>query len=178
MKLKNLLLGTILGAGLLGAASSHAAVFMKLDGVDGESTAPGHEDWIDLLSMGVSIDRPVDSGRTGAAKLENFKFGKEIDKSTPLLMRALVAAGNYPRVQIEFTKRIATGQEVTYMKYELENVVITSYSMSGDSDAAPLETVSLNFEKVKITYTPYNSSGQQSGSPVEMTWDQMAGTIQ
>jgi type VI protein secretion system component Hcp len=55
----------------------------------------------------------------------------------------------------------------TYLKYELKNVMISSYSVSAES-GRPMEQFSINFEEIKVTYTE-QVAGKSSGK-VEYTW--------
>jgi type VI protein secretion system component Hcp len=58
---------------------------------------------------------------------------------------------------------------VTYYKYELTNVMVTSYSISGTGDDIPMEDFSLNYEEIKVTYTENDSAGKSKGN-VEYSW--------
>lgn len=54
------------------------------------------------------------------------------------------------------------GSRATYYRYELKNVMVTSYSVSGatQSDQRPVEQFSLNFEKIEWTYTELAHDGK------------------
>ena len=60
---------------------------------------------------------------------------------------------------------------VTYYRYELKNVLVTSYNVSGSgqSEDVPMEDFSLNFEEVKVTYTENDNKGKSKGN-VEYSW--------
>jgi type VI secretion system secreted protein Hcp len=91
-----------------------------------------------------------------------IKCVKVLDKSSPLLMRALILGEVIPTFTIKFTRPTAAGNE-PYLKWELNDVLISSYSISpggGGEGEAPTETLSLNYEEIKVTYTERDASGQ------------------
>ena len=55
--------------------------------------------------------------------------------------------------------------------YELENVMVTSYSVNavGNDEVAPTIVIGNNFEKIKVTYTENDSKGKKKGN-VEYSW--------
>jgi len=70
---------------------------------------------------------------------------------------------------IEFCRDF-DGTFVTVYRYELSNVLITSFYCSGDtSQDVPLEEFSLNFEEITVTYTEFDAEGKSKGN-VEFTW--------
>jgi type VI secretion system secreted protein Hcp len=146
---------------------ANAAAYVKFDGIDGEATDAKHKEWIEVLSFSQSIHRG-DSGSsartTASAVFEDIVLTKELDKSSPKLAESIAMGKVIPKVEFELTSSAGT-----YYKYELTNVMVTSYSVSGDADERPTEQVSLNFEQIKTTYTEYGSDGSKKGN-AETTW--------
>ena len=71
-----------------------------------------------------------------------------------------------PKLEIELTSTYG-GARATYLKYELTNVMITSYqiSTSGNDEAGPpTVVVGNNFEEIKVTYTEMDDSGSSKGN--------------
>jgi type VI secretion system secreted protein Hcp len=60
----------------------------------------------------------------------------------------------FPKVTIDFVRAggDAARSEETYMTVTMENVLISSYSVSGSSDGVPMESFSLNYTKIEIKY--------------------------
>ena len=172
MNIKRTLFGVIAGLALLAAPQVHAAAFIKFDRIDGEATDSNHDKWIDVLAIDWGIIRDVDpaSGQLRSAKPKPVTCIKELDKSSPKLMEALVTGQPIATVIVELTIPTMQGQQ-PYLKYELKNVLITSYSTSGDAGDVPTEDFSLNFEEIKVTYTQRDEAGRQVGDPVVTTWD-------
>lgn len=155
---------------------AEAAAFLKFEGVDGESTDQAHDKWIDVLSFSHSMHIPVGAtaGTTrerASAVVEDFTITKELDKSSPKISEKLLMGEVIPKVEIELTANYG-GSRATYLKYELTNVMVTSYSISGSGQSGdvPMESISLNFEEIKVTYTENDSSGRSEGN-VEYSWN-------
>lgn len=137
----------------LDPTNASAASYAKFDGIDGESTAAGdpHKDWINLLSVsfggvrraGATADqvRPPRGKGPGTIRMT-----KSSDWASTRLMRQMSAGTQIPKVVIY---REMPGKAETYMKYELENVMITSYNTGGSAAGdVPMEEISLNYEKI------------------------------
>jgi len=176
MKLKSLLFSLIAGLGLTAGSHAYAAAYIKFDGVDGEATDARHENWSNLqsVSFGIKVETSTGTaGSTSRAVAGEVKCVKVLDKSSPLLMRSLTLGEVIPILTIEFTRSTAAGDE-PYLKYELKDVLISSYSIapggggSGEGEA-PSESLSLNYEEIKVTYTERDEAGQSKGN-VEYTW--------
>ena len=151
-----------------------AAAYIKFDGVDGEATDRDHTMWSDMMSFSQTITRGDPSGDTtrqrASATLGDVVVTKELDKSSPKLAESILTGKVFPKVEIQLASSAGT-----YFAYELTNVMITSYSISGGADEMPMESFSLNFEAIKITYTEYDSEGKSKGN-VETTWKVEEGT--
>ena len=54
---------------------------------------------------------------------------------------------------------------MVYYKYELSNVLVTSYRVAGDAGYdTPEEVLSLSYEGIKVTYTELDAAGKKKGS--------------
>ena len=152
------------------------AAYIKFDGIDGESTDDKHKKWTDLESASLVMHRPT-AGATGAARargdvvLEDIACSKLLDKSSPKLAEAICKGKVFPKVEIHFTTGMADEGRTTYLAYELKNVLVSSYNLSGSgqSDMKPMESFSLNFEEIKKTYTEIGPDGKKVGN-VDFAW--------
>jgi len=142
----------ILGFVLMGMAFSsndvYGAAYIKFDGVDGEATDKDHRGWSDLLSLSESSTIPNDSVSTssrGEVVLEDIVVVKELDKSSPKLAESIIMGKVFPKVLINLCSE---DESDCYLSYELVNVMITSYSISGSENQIPVEEISLSFEKM------------------------------
>src|SRR5690349_18824643 len=80
--------------------ASGQGIFMLISGVPGESTAPGHSGWIDVLSMSHGLSRLP----AGVANHQDMAFLKRLDSTSPLLYDYVNTGTVIPTVQLEFTR--------------------------------------------------------------------------
>src|SRR5712691_5354016 len=132
----------LLGLLLLGGMPLFAAAYMKISGIQGESTSPGHTGWIDLLSFGWGVPHPGTTaygsgGGEGKSSFHDLSLTKKVDKASPALMNATVNGKHFPTVTIDMN-----GQHI-----DLQDVTIASYQKSGmgGGDGIEKETIKLNF---------------------------------
>jgi len=109
--------------------------FLKIDGIQGESRDDKHKGWIEIESHSLNA--------TG--KTLNIVRPKTAT-SSPKLAAACAKGQHFKKAILHVRK---SGGDGTYMKYELENVLISSYSVSGASSSRPMESLSLNFTKIE-----------------------------
>jgi type VI secretion system secreted protein Hcp len=155
-----------------GAAGS-ATMFLKVEGIEGESTDPDHKAWCELSSFSQGQqDARDDSVRTvGRVAMEDILVTKALDKASPRLAAAVCKGTRFSEVQIHLITSFATGNK-TYYAYELKGVLVSSYHVDGSAggDTAPTEEISLNFEWIRATYTEYDEDGRAQGT-AEYTYD-------
>jgi type VI secretion system secreted protein Hcp len=150
--------------------------FLKLDGVEGESTRKGFEKQIEIYSFSLGASNPTTigaggGGGAGKAQLSAFNLMKASDKASPVLFQKCCQGAHFPKATVTLHK--AGGNEaVDYLKYEFEKVYIESVQWSGSTggDDRPTESVSLAFGKVTVTFIPQTETGAK-GSPVVGSWD-------
>jgi type VI secretion system secreted protein Hcp len=152
------------------------AGYIKFDGVDGEAQDKDHKAWSDLVSFSQGVSQPGGGStgptrRRGDAILDDVVCVKELDKASPKLAESVCKGKVYPKVEIHLTASTTDAGRVTYYAYELKNVMVTSYNISGSGQAedVPTEEFSLNFEEIKVTYTECDSKGSSKGN-VEYSW--------
>jgi len=131
------------------AAEASGAIYMKIEGLDGESIEDNHKNWIDVLSLSDSSNsKPV----TGEGDLpKEIILVKELDKSSPKLAESLLRGKVLPKVWLDLCPR---EKSTCFDTFELINVIFTSYSISGSSEQVPMEEFSLNFESSRRASPP------------------------
>jgi len=182
-----LLGGILLSSGVL-VGDAYGAVFAKYDGIDGESESSdgNHDKWIDVLSVDWGMHKDKAKKKKPAKNvIDDFQITAEYDKSTPKLLEAALTGKVIPKLEIELTKIgiiecpvppdpseppcVPREGQVTYLKYVLINVRVTSYdvNVSGGADEItlpPTVVLSNNFEEIKVTYTEYDDEGKNKGN--------------
>ena len=143
-----------------------ADMFLKLDGIQGESQDKTHKNEIELLTYQFGVHQQGTmvagtGGGAGKATFEDLHFTKRVDKSSPNLFVA-AASGSHIATAI-VTVRKAGGDQVEYLKITMNDVIISSFNSSGHEGDVPLESITFNFTKVKKEYSPQNPDGTLGG---------------
>jgi type VI secretion system secreted protein Hcp len=155
------------------------AIYMKFAGIDGQTTAKGHEKWIELNSLQFGVGRGI-SAPTGssanreasAPSVSEIVVTKLTDATSPLFFQESVV-GKGKTVNVHFV-RTSADQLETYLELTLTNTLVSGYSVSSGGDA-PSESISLNFTKIEVKYTPYNAD-HSKGTPVPAAYDMATAT--
>jgi type VI secretion system secreted protein Hcp len=152
--------------------------FLKIAGIDGESTDDKHKGWIEVLSfsMGVAQARSGTHSGSGSkagqrADFADFNFVHTVDKASPKLFQYCASGEHVKDVSLEVCK--AGGDKQKYLVYKFSDVLVSSVRPGGSGqgvDALPVEDVSLNFGKVEITYTVIDAKGKPAGD-VSAGWN-------
>lgn len=154
--------------------SSVQDMFLKIDGIKGESRDHAHEGEIDVLawSWGMSQSGTMHRARGGGAgqvSVQDLFITKHIDKATPSLYLHCASGRHVPTATL--TIRTAGGDElVETLVINLENLIVSDIQSSESTGELPVETMSLNFARVKMEYTPQDLDGSPMES-VSMGWD-------
>ncbi len=152
-------------------------MFLKIEGIDGESTDDKHPKWIEILSYSHGVAQPVSGasrtgGRTGGrADFQDFTISKTLDSATPDLNMYCCNGKHIPKIEVELC--LATEDKHTFMKYVMDDVIVSSVSPGGSaesSESKPLEEVTFAYGKICWEYTPIDQAGNP-GAAVDRTWD-------
>ncbi len=147
---------------LASGAATAAPIYMKFEGVDGESAAADHRAWIEIESYSLGSNSlpasPAAPSPAGIAKIGpgTLSFSKKIDKSSPVLQKSAAAGKVFQNVSLDILK---PGGGNTYLKYELKNVMISSYSLGGGG-AVPSDHATINFGSAELKYAAQKSSSR------------------
>ena len=139
-------------------------MFLKLNGISGESLDKTHAGEIDVLawSWGASNSGTTHLGGGGGAgvvNVQDLSLTKYVDKSSPALLLRVMNGAHITDATLVVRKAGTTPVDV--IKIVMTEVLVTSISMGGSGGEDRLtENVSLNFAKVEFTYTYVDSNGK------------------
>lgn len=133
--------------------------YLKLGDIKGQATEQNHKDWIIIQSMSSPIHRSIPQGARDAQRtrgetvLGDIVVVRELDKSSTKLSEACANGTFYKEVEIHFCTTVKNKQE-PYLKYKLNDVIVSSYSFHGNASGDPLpsEEITLAFSKIEWTY--------------------------
>ena len=155
------------------------AIYLEIEGIEGNVTAAGHENWIDLNSIQWGVGRAISSSVGTSADREASKpsiseisVTKQMDASSPMIFTE-ACVGKSKTVTIHLC---TTGTEEieTYMEYELEDCMVSGYSVSSGGER-PSESISFSFTKMTMKFIPYGKDGSPE-SPIPAGYDMATGT--
>jgi type VI secretion system secreted protein Hcp len=154
--------------------------FLKIDGIEGESSDSKHKGEIDVESFdwGESRRLHLDPGDARNTQLEmtNFHFTTFASKASTKLMTACATVQKFEKAT--FTLRKAGGDQQEYMKFIFYDVRIASYNISGPAtetsrnekighekreNSIPLENIVLNYGAIEVEYREQKSVGDLGG---------------
>lgn len=142
-------------------------MFLKLDGISGESADSKHKGEIDIESFSFGVHQTgtaaVGGGMgAGKASFNDLNIVKKADKSSPNLM--LKCATGEHIASALLTVRKAGGQQQEYYKIKLTDILVSSFQNTGSGgDAIPIESLALNFSKIEFEYNEQDAKGGLKG---------------
>jgi len=153
-------------------------MFLKIEGVPGESTDKNHEEWIEILSYNHGVSQPV-SGVESASGVrtaercdhQDFSVVKTLDKASPKL--ALFCSNGQHITEVILVLCCADGDKSQYMEYKMTNVIISSVSVGGSAgtEIVPVEEVTFNYGRIEWTYTEHDPVTGKAKGDVKAYWD-------
>jgi type VI secretion system secreted protein Hcp len=150
-----------------------AEIFLKLDGISGESTDQDHKGEIDVEAFTFNAKRATGSGN-GKVKFAPLRVIKVYDASSPKLMQA-AASGHHIKSAVLTFRRSGDPNGVEFLTYKLSDIVVSSYQEGGANvDQRTLgsleDEVGLNPAKVQVTEKTVAANGK-AGPVVSASFD-------
>lgn len=146
-------------------------MFLKIEGIDGESNDSKHKGEIDVLSFswgvgGTTPSKGSPSGRLSAAKaaISDFSIAKYVDTASPALFQKCCEGGRIS--QVSFVARKAGESQLEYYKIKLSDVLVSSVSPGGSTGGDAMETVSFKFASAEIYSAQQKADGSLGGYTV------------
>jgi type VI secretion system secreted protein Hcp len=150
--------------------------FLKIEGVDGESQAKGHEAWIEVTdwswSESQSATHAVGGGDgAGRVSMQDFNFHMYHCKASPKLMEACASGQHFGSATLVGRKPTGDHQSV-FLTFKYSGVLVSSYSTGGGNgdNKLPVDEIALNFAKIEHEYKEQQATGIMAGG-VKGSWD-------
>ncbi len=151
-------------------AAAAVDYFLKIDGIDGESSDRGHGGGIDILAWSWGMSQSGSSPDDGSivADSQELSLTKYVNKATPKLMLHLARGAHIGEAQLIVRKAGGDAKQTGYFIIHIERVVVTYVRTGGGGGEDWLtENVTLNFPAVKSSArlrTPKVQRGQKSSA--------------
>jgi type VI secretion system secreted protein Hcp len=147
--------------------------FLKLDGIDGESTDDKHAGEIEVLSWSWSEAHSgpgpgAGGGGAGKVQMQDFHFTARVSRASPKLVVACASGQHVPKARL--TCRTGGKAPQEFLKITFSDILISSFQTGGSSDVVPLDQVSLAYGKIEVEYREQKANGTL-GAAVKAGWD-------
>ncbi len=163
----------------LGFSVPTTEIYLNFPSAPGLTQDAVHKNWasIESVSWGSSGSASADNspdplpGKNAgsAVEVKDITLSKKLDKSSVGLMRAALSGANESTVIIEMLANSGTPQPVL-LRYTLQDVTVSSHSISATVGAVPKETITLSFQEIKIEHF------EVGGSKLKLTLNFDAGS--
>ena len=136
-------------------------VFLKLGDIKGESTDAKHAGEIEVLSWSWGVSQPGTAasgggGGAGKASFSDLNFTHNVDRASPLLMKAC-ATGQHVKEATLVSRKAGKGQQ-EYLIIKMSDILVTGVQPSS-AGQQPMENVSIKFAKIDLEYKPQKVDG-------------------
>ena len=156
------------------------AIYVEYEGIKGKGGAEGYEDHLVVTNVDFSVSRGITMETGNCAnreatipQLSEVVIKKAADLSASELFKASTTGSEGKKVTIKF---VQTGSSVSeYLVYELENCLISGYTIQANDNGDPVEIITISFTKVMVSYNDFDSSNK-AGSPQRGGYDIEKGT--
>ena len=154
--------------------------YVKIEGVDGESTDDAHKDWIEITAYDHTVSQQTvgsvssNGGLTGEKTDHSvFQIFKAIDKASPKLLDKCSTGETIPSIELSLNRAAGgKGDKVEYMHYKFSPAMITKVETIWNADGTlPIEKVCWSYGKVEWTYTQQKTADGSGGGKVAAGWD-------
>lgn len=151
-------------------------MFLKIDGIQGESRDNKHKGEIEILSFSWGVTNSGSGqvgGGAGAGKVnvQDFSIVKQLDTTSPEFLERACAGQHLGSALLTLVRRSGgKGEQQEYLKIKLSDILVSSYQTSGGSNlGVPAEQVSFSFQHAEVSaadgFGGWKNGGSCGSSP-------------
>lgn len=143
-------------------------IFIKFNGIDGESQDVAHKGEIEVLGWNWAVGQTSNmhtgsGGGAGKSFVHDLVFEHYIDKSSPNILQYCLTGKHISEAAL--TVRKAGGSPLDYLKITLQELIITRVQSVGYYRMrSPREKIALSFTRLKFDYFAQNAQGNALGT--------------
>ena len=160
-------------------------MFLKIQGIDGDSTDTAHEKWIEVSSYSHALSQAPGGALSaqgvhtgGRADHADFSILHRLDSASPALALHCCNGKHIPETELQLCR--AMGEKTLFMKYTFKDVIIASVSPSGTADSEdpiPMEEITFRYGAIQWEYTPTDpTGGGKTGAAKQAGWSTLQNT--
>jgi type VI secretion system secreted protein Hcp len=141
-----------------------AEMFLRLDGVKGESLDQKHHDEIEIKKWDWTTTCVVkwdlnQGGQSSKVAITGITVEKICDKASVILYQCCVTGKHIPTARITCRKNDGD-QKLEYLLVDLTDIIVSKVAFAGDGNEQLLsETVELSFAEFKLHYLTQADTG-------------------
>jgi type VI secretion system secreted protein Hcp len=151
-------------------------LFLKIDGIAGESADAKHKGEIELesFSWGESNSGAhspgTGGGGAGKVQMQDLHFVTRVNKASPTLMLAC-ATGKHLKQAVLTARKAGKGQQ-EFLIFKFTDLLVSSYQVgaSAHGESEPLDQISFEFSRIEMEYRAAKADGSLE-EPVKAGWD-------
>ncbi len=158
-------------------------VYLKIEGIAGESTDDKHKDWIEVANVNYAVHQSraetvstAGGHSSGRAELFPLSFTKLADIASPVLLQTCATGKTIPKATFEFMRADGDGKPIPYFKIELENLMFSNISPDSGEGGIITERVHVAYARIKWSYLRQSIRGGTQGN-TSGGWDCSANKV-
>ena len=160
-------------------------IFLSIPGIPGESGDNTFKGTIVTPSYAWSLANAATisssgGGGSGKAVFMPLTIEKQVDSSSPLLMRALAQGRMIASMTLVLRATMGgSSHAAPFLVYQFQKVLVAALQESGsvDSDGAPTEAVTFTFGIYQLRYRTTNPDGSLSLKPITSAWNELTNSL-
>lgn len=143
------------------------SIFLRVEGIVGESKDTAHQKWLDVDTWSWGINRGIGSENASRSHYLNLSVHCKVDKATPAMMLKASAGNKIKTVELSACK--SGGEQFEYYRITLENVLIAQVLLRDNGIVTNVD-YELQADKVNFQYWEQTELGVK-GAETRMAWD-------
>ncbi len=157
-------------------------MFLRIDGIPGEGTHKGHENWIPVLAADWGVSQAVAAAHgagggagggagaaAGKAEFRPATFTAWASAATPLLFEACVSGRHAQSATFEAVR--SGDRPVVAVRWDFEEVLVSTLGMTGGEGSPTLaDSFALNYRRFRVTTFSQDPRGG-AGTATARGWD-------
>jgi type VI secretion system secreted protein Hcp len=148
-------------------------IFIKIEGITGESKDAKHKGWIDALNVeyGLSQGSSMNVGGGGGVGKAGFRaltFTHFYDRASPAIFKYCAVGKHIPLVNISVCK--SGGGQQESLRLTLKDAIITDVSPRGSQGSLWTESVSMSYSVIEMEAFEQTASGSMRQG-VRVAWN-------
>jgi type VI secretion system secreted protein Hcp len=153
-------------------------MFLKIDGISGESLDNKHKGEIDISSFSFGATQVSNARASGAGagkvSFQDIHISSPVNVASPKLFQAC-ATGQHFKKAVLTCRKAGGDQGIEFLKLTLTDLLVSSFSNGSNpldsgfsslagEDAFPTDQFSLSFAKIELDYTSQRLPGTVSSA--------------